>query len=89
MAKTCIRTTIGGLSEAISAHDGSDGTREVLEKLQKLVGNMPITVCSGTEKSSSRGKSKYNIFISSCMKEKTGPVTERMKVCAAEWRKKK
>lgn len=36
-----------------------------------------------------RAPSEFNIFIGSCVKEKTGPVPERFKSCVVEWKKKK
>lgn len=36
-----------------------------------------------------RAPSKYNLFIKDCIPSKTGPVKERMRACAVEWRTKK
>jgi hypothetical protein len=36
-----------------------------------------------------RNPSEYNKFIGKCTKEKKGPITERMKKCADEWKKEK
>ena len=92
MPKTCVKTTVAELRDSICATACKDGTREALDKLEQLIGTMPITVCSETgrgKRGGSRGRSRYNEFISSCMKSKSGPVTGRMKECAAEWRNKK
>jgi len=37
----------------------------------------------------SKKKSRYQLFISECLKQKEGPVKERMKACAEEWKKQK
>ena len=36
-----------------------------------------------------RAPSQYNLFIGDCIKAKEGPVTERMKACAVEWKEEK
>ncbi|MBW2671932.1 MAG: hypothetical protein JRD89_00785 [Deltaproteobacteria bacterium] len=34
-------------------------------------------------------RSEYQAFITNCLKEHSGPVTQRMKLCAIKWREKK
>ena len=36
-----------------------------------------------------REPSQYNLFVGECIKAKEGPVTERMKSCALEWKEEK
>lgn len=36
-----------------------------------------------------RVPSLFNLFIGSCIKEKTGPVPERFRSCVVEWKEKK
>jgi len=36
-----------------------------------------------------RQPSRYNLFIAECVPKKTGPVTERFKQCAIEYKKQK
>ena len=36
-----------------------------------------------------RAPSQYNLFIGGCIKAKEGPVPERMKACAIEWKEEK
>lgn len=37
---------------------------------------------------SKRAPSAYNLFIKECLKKKTGPIQERFKECAKEYKKK-
>lgn len=89
MAKLqCLDVTITQIKGIILENDTRDSVREVLEKLEQKMGGTPIRICT-EGKSSGRGKSKYNLFIGECIRGGTGPITERMKGCAAEWRKQK
>lgn len=46
-------------------------------------------MCTTRKGKKKRAPSAYNIFIGSCVKEKTGPVTERFKSCVIEWKEQK
>jgi hypothetical protein len=35
-----------------------------------------------------RGKSEYQVFMGECVKGKSGPMKERFRECAKEWRKR-
>lgn len=39
--------------------------------------------------SKKRKPSEYNVFIGECVKQESGPVTERFKRCVLKWKQKK
>ena len=41
------------------------------------------------EKRAKRAPSAYNIHMGQCVKSKTGPIKDRFRSCAAEWKEKK
>lgn len=57
----------------------------------KLMRDAAIAVYGEKEKKTrkKRAPSQYNLFIGACIKSKEGPVTERMKACAVEWKEEK
>jgi len=57
----------------------------------RLMRDAAITVYGKEEKKTrkKRAPSEYNIFIGECIKGETGPVPERMKTCAIEWKEEK
>lgn len=54
------------------------------EKAKKIIES--IQICKTRRK---RAPSKYNIFMGGCVKGKTGPIKNRFKSCAGEWKKNK
>jgi hypothetical protein len=46
-------------------------------------------LCKGKREKGKRQPSEFNIFIGKCVKEKTGPITERFKKCVGEWKVQK
>jgi len=75
----------------LESSKGEDKT--VLENLLQNIPScerLPVEIgpCSGTGKKK-RKPSRYNLFMGRCIKEKTGPVTQRFKECALEYKKKK
>ncbi|MHA1852544.1 MAG: hypothetical protein ACTSUF_03445 [Candidatus Heimdallarchaeaceae archaeon] len=49
------------------------------------------SLCGGrvASRRKKRAPSEYNKFMSTCVKGKSGPIQERFKSCAGEWRRKK
>lgn len=83
--KPCIGSN---LKKALLQHDS--GLQVILDRIADCPSPDMIEICSRT---SGRGKSAYNQFISTCMKGKKihgfGQAAPAMKECAAEWRKVK
>lgn len=51
-----------------------------------------INRCGHRGAKGTRGKrapSSYNIFLGSCVKGKSGPITQRFKSCVEEWKRKR
>ncbi len=84
----CVQFTIADLKNVVIPNDTRPSVAGALAQLEKAFGDIPITICSTAAKSN-RGKSPYNEFVSSCMKDLSGPVTGRMKECAKRWRARK
>jgi len=86
LAVTCLAPK---LKEILTEHLGKLGASEDLVKAFDA-----LPACKGGSliefnKKAAGAKSAYSQFASTCMKELTGPVTERMKVCAAKWQEQK
>jgi len=66
--------------------------------LQNIKGNRFMVVDCSTgvpvSRDISRGRSKrnpspYNLHMKECLKRTTGPIQQRFKICAEEWKRKK
>ena len=61
----------------------------IISGLATCTSEPSIQLCSKGK--GGRGKSEYNVFIGKCIKEpgkSSIPITERMRGCASEWRKR-
>ena len=77
----CMSVRFSTIKEALLKQDTRISVAETLEKLEKLLGGVPIYICGDTKQ---KVRSKYQEFTAECMK-----AGESMQKCAEQWRIKK
>jgi len=62
---------------------------ELTEEQCALVREAAEAICTKKRGKKKRAPSAYNIFMGTCVKEETGPVTKRFKRCAGKYKVEK
>jgi hypothetical protein len=83
--------------EAVEAEDADSEDFDVLEQVC-ISFNLDEEQCNVIREAAEeycrsrsrgkRGKSEYQVFMGECVKGKSGPVKERFRECAKEWRER-
>ena len=93
MPKTaCVPCLHPDVKDYLKKNFSSNSILALIDKLVDCPDNIGINLCDDRKSRQGRTPSAYNLFVSSCMKEKKGTGMNRpamMKECAVEWRRKK
>jgi len=61
----------------------------LIQEIEMLKARIEALERGGGTRRSKRAPSKYNLFMKECIKGKSGPIQERFRACALEYKKHK